>query len=452
MKLYNTLTKRVEEFTPIDANKVQLFVCGPTVYDYSHLGHAKTYVQMDILARLLKHLYPTTYLQNITDIDDKIITRAAERGIDWQELRDTYQQAYEEDMQVLGNTSVDTYARATDYMSDIIRQVQTLLDKDYAYIIDGDGIYFEITKFKDYGKLSGRTELKEHDAQSRIDQSDHKRGWNDFALWKFSKPGEPVWDAPFGQGRPGWHIEDTAITEHFFGPQYDVHGGAIDLIFPHHEAEITQMESASGKVPFVRYWVHTGFLTIDSQKMSKSLNNFYTIRDVLEKYDPMAVRLFMLQSHYRSAINFSWDNLDAAKNRLERWRTFAALRHQAHGAGAPVEAGFEDILGALSDDLNTPEALRLIDEEFTYAQSRSLSEVDPGALLRLLEFIDKLLGLKLVESTPDITQEQKQLIVEREKAREGKDWAKSDELRDQLTEQGVDIRDTPEGTIWEHRA
>ncbi len=457
IRLYNTLTKKVDEFAPIDPDNVRLFVCGPTVYDYSHLGHAKTYIQLDVLARLLKQDYSTTYLQNITDIDDKIITRAAEKNISWQELRDTYQQAYQEDMQKLGNTSVDTYARATDHIDDIIRQVQTLLDKEYAYIIDGDGIYFEIAKFKDYGKLSGRTEIKENDAQSRIDQSDNKRGWNDFALWKFSKPGEPVWDAPFGSGRPGWHIEDTAITEHFFGPQYDVHGGAIDLIFPHHEAEITQMESASGKVPFVRYWVHTGFLTIDSQKMSKSLNNFYTIRDVLAKYGPMTVRLFMLQSHYRSPINFSWDNLDAARNRLQHWRNIAALRHQTHSGIEnsnemdPSPAAIGAIKEALSDDLNTPEALRIIDETFSYIESHSLDRVNHHTLTELLEAIDELLGLKLLETTADITDDQKQLIIERERARDDKNWAKSDEIRDKFEKQGIILRDTAAGTVWEYK-
>jgi len=456
IKLYNTLTKQVEDFEPIDPNNVRLFVCGPTVYDYSHLGHAKTYVQLDVLARLLKSDYTTTYLQNITDIDDKIITRAAEQGIPWQELRDTYQQAYEEDMQQLGNTSVDRYARATDFIDDIIRQVEMLIEKDYAYVVEGDGIYFEIAKFADYGKLSGRTELQENDAQSRIDQSDHKRGWNDFALWKFSKPGEPVWPAPFGEGRPGWHIEDTAITEHFFGPQYDVHGGAIDLIFPHHEAEITQMESASGKVPFVRYWVHTGFLTIDDQKMSKSLHNFYTIREILEKYDPMAIRLFMLQSHYRSPINFSWDNLLAADNRLKHWRNVAALRHQTHEVRAdhsenPSLAAVGAIKEALSNDLNTPEALRLIDETFSELEADHHKDLDHHSLVQLLETIDELLGLSLIDTTPDITDDQKQLILERERAREDKDWSRSDKLRDHLRHEGIEVRDTPGGPIWEYR-
>lgn len=455
IKLYNTLTKAVEEFTPIDTNNVRLFVCGPTVYDFSHLGHAKTYIQLDVLARILRQEYAVTYLQNITDIDDKIIARANEQGIGWQALRDTYQQAYIEDMERLGNTSVDTYARATDHIDDIIRQVQSLIGKGFAYTIDGDGIYFEIAKFAEYGKLSGRTEVKENDALSRIDQSDSKRGWNDFALWKFSKPGEPVWDAPFGAGRPGWHIEDTAITEHFFGPQYDIHGGAVDLIFPHHEAELTQMESASGKVPFVKYWVHTGFLTINDQKMSKSLKNFYTIRDVLVKYDPMSVRLFMLQSHYRSPINMSWENMQAADNRMRHWRNVAALRHQTQDIEGDKSEyrsvkAVSQIRDILFEDLNTPEALSTIDEVLSFIESHSIDTLDRQSLVQFIEFIDTTLGLRILDMTPDITDGQKQLIAERESARQAKEWGRSDELRDELTRQGIAVRDTPSGTVWEY--
>lgn len=457
LHLYNTLTKSVQEFQPLDPENVRLFVCGPTVYDYSHLGHAKTYIQLDILARVLRaNNFAVTYLQNITDIDDKIIKRSAERGTDWQQLRDEFQQYYLEDMQQLNNTSVDTYARATDYMDDILRQVQTLIDTGHAYTIEDDGIYFEIATFAEYGKLSGRTELKENDAQTRIDQSDNKRGWNDFCLWKFSKDSEPTWKAPFGDGRPGWHIEDTAITEHFFGPQYDIHGGAIDLIFPHHEAEITQMESASGKQPFVRYWIHTGFLNINSEKMSKSLGNFHTIRDVMNDHDPMAIRLLMLQSHYRSSVNFDWDNLEAANNRLKRWRAIAELRWQTHDTLKDDDDKSSDILAApqailekLNDDLATPEALKVIDESFNRIETTPLENIRQQSLVQLLEFIDETLGLKLLDSTPDISDEQKQLLIERRRARDNKDWATSDQLRDELHKSGIAVRDTAHYTIWQ---
>ncbi len=464
IRLHNTLTKTVEDFTPREDGKVHLFVCGPTVYDFSHLGHAKTYVQLDTLARVLTHHnYDVFYLQNITDIDDKIITRAHERNIDWQALRSTFQDEYMTDMTSLNNTSVTQYARATEYIDDIITQVEKLIDKGHAYTIENDGIYFEIATFPEYGKLSGRSEVKKDDARTRIDESDDKRGWNDFCLWKFSKPGEPVWDAPFGAGRPGWHIEDTAITEHFFGPQYDIHGGAVDLIFPHHEAEITQMEAASGKVPLVRYWVHTGFLTIDNEKMAKSAGNFFTIREVIEKgYDPIAIRLFMLQSHYRSPINFTFDNLDAANNRLTNWRNIAALRHQTHDtlrdddekstdeASVSLYATAQALTEALEDDLNTPAGLTIIDDAFTRLTKAPLQDIHQHALTQLLDVIDEVLGLRLIESTPDIDDETKRRIIERQHARANQDWKKSDDIRKDIEKSGITIRDTATGPIWEY--
>lgn len=453
MKLYNTLTKKIEDFQPRQSNKVNMFVCGPTVYDFSHIGHAKTYTQMDVLARVLGASgYAVFYLQNMTDIDDKIIARAKYKGESWETLRTRFGKEYLADMKSLNNTSVTKYARATDHIDDIIHQIQTLMDKGYAYQID-DGIYFEISKFKDYGKLSGRTEVKENDAESRIDQSDSKRGWNDFCLWKFSKPDEPTWDAPFGRGRPGWHIEDTAITEHFFGSQYDLHGGAVDLIFPHHEAEITQMESASGKVPFVKYWVHTNFLNINNEKMSKSLNNFFTIREVIEKgYDPMVIRLFMLQSHYRSAINFSWDNLAAAKTRLKNYRAFADLRWSMVETKTTsklkqnrLKESQQKILETLQDDLQLPKALSILDE--LEAQTLLNNAEDVNEFKRFLEFLDEVLGLNLLKSN-DLSSVQYRLIDKREKARQVKDFAKSDELRDKLNDQGIGLRDTDQGAIW----
>lgn len=454
MKLYSTLAKKVEEFLPIEKGRAKLFVCGLTTYDLAHLGHAKTYTQFDVLARVLRSSgYDVDYLQNVTDIDDKIIARAKERNVEWKKLSEQYEAEYKKDMETLNNTSVSTYARATDHIDDIIRQVQTLMDKGHAYII-GDGIYFEVATFADYGKLSGRMEVKENDAQTRIDQSDQKRGWNDFCLWKFSKPGEPTWQAPFGEGRPGWHIEDTAISEHFFGPQYDIHGGAIDLIFPHHEAEITQMEAASGKVPFVRVWMHAGFLNIDAAKMSKSLGNFLTIREVIEKgYDPMAIRLLMLQTHYRSSINFTWENLEGAASRLKKWQAAADMRFQilkgSDGEGDNAEVlvrGRETILKALQNDLGTPEALREIDSIFD-AINEGIYSYEEKYFLDVLSLIDDTLGLRLLNST-DITVQQKETIAKRREARTTKDWATSDSLRDALSKEGIGIRDTDKGVLW----
>ncbi|OYX43462.1 cysteine--tRNA ligase [Candidatus Saccharibacteria bacterium 32-49-12] len=460
IKLYNTLTRKKEAFKPRRDNKVDLFVCGPTVYDYAHIGHAKTYIQFDILARTLRQSgYHVNYLQNITDIDDKIIQRANDNKIDWRELSQRFEEEYLEDMHALNNTSVDKYARATDFIEAIINQVQTLIDKGHAYVIDNDGIYFEIATFPEYGKLSRRTEIEEHDAQSRIDHSEAKRGWNDFALWKFSRRDEPSWPAPFGDGRPGWHIEDTAITETVFGPQYDIHGGAIDLIFPHHEAEITQMEAASGQKPLVKYWLHTGFLTINNDKMSKSTGNFITIRDIIKAgYSPMALRLLILQSHYRSPLNYTTDQLESAHSRLTRWRSMAALRHQIHDRLSDdssndskiFDKAIVDLQRALADDLDTPTALRVIEDAFSELLVTKPQKLPRSGLVALLQTIDELLGLRLLETTPDIDERTKRLIVERNRARDNRDWAESDKLRLEIEHTSkITLLDTTSGTVWQ---
>src|SRR3989339_236164 len=325
LKLYNTLTRKKEIFKPIKNKKVNMFICGPTVYDYAHLGHAKTYIQFDIIVRYLRFKgYKVFYLQNITDIDEKIINKAQESGLDedgWKKIIDESEKSYLEDMKALNVTSVNKYAKATDYISNIISQVKCLIDKGYAYKIS-DGWYFDLSKDKDYGKLAKRESLELNDAVSRIDENKEKKNKGDFCLWKFSKPGEPKWKADIGNGRPGWHIEDTAITEKEFGVQYDIHGGGIDLIFPHHEAEIAQMESISGKKPFVRYWMHTGFVKVNKDKMSKSLDNFLTIKDVLKNYNKEVIRFLFLSTHYRKPIDFNQDLLEQSKNTLQKLNEF----------------------------------------------------------------------------------------------------------------------------------
>src|SRR3989344_4861436 len=314
LEVYNTLTRKKEEFVPIKGKKVNLFVCGPTSYDYSHIGHAKTYTQFDFIVKYLRYKkFKIFYLQNITDIDDKIIS--------WKELSTKFEKTFYEDMKNLHINSVNKYARATDYIKEIISQAKRLVKKGYAYKLE-DGYYFNLSKFKEYGKLSGRNYEEAEDATTRIDENINKKNKGDFCLWKFSKENEPSWKSSLGNGRPGWHIEDTAITEKFFGSNYDVHGGARDLIFPHHEAEIAQMESISGKKPLVKYWLHTGFLNVKGQKMSKSLGNFFTIRDILKKYSANTLRFLFIQTHYRSAIDFSENSLESAKNSLERLNDF----------------------------------------------------------------------------------------------------------------------------------
>ncbi len=388
LKLHNTLVGELEEFYPIDGKSVQMFVCGPTVYDYTHIGNAKTYTQFDFVARALRYLgYDLRYIVNITDIDDKIITRAKEREIEPEKLVEEFETAYLQDMKVLNNTSVDQYARAHDYIPEIVSQVKRLVEKGYAYKIS-DGYYFDIKMFPEYGKLSGRDTLKPEDSISRVDENPEKKDPRDFCLWKFKKEGDPSWDSELGEGRPGWHIEDTAITEKEFGSQYDIHGGAVDLIFPHHEAEIAQMEAISGKVPLVRYWMHSGFLNVESRKMSKSLGNFFTIRDVLERgFSPLTLRYYFLNSQYRTPANFTWEALEAAQNALQKLqRTVSTWQVDAGVVDVAYKAQFVE---KIENDLNTPQALAVL---WTMLKDKEVKDEDK--LATILDF-DKVLGLGL---------------------------------------------------------
>lgn len=442
----NTLTRKKEKFEPINDKKVNLFVCGPTVYDYPHIGNAKTYTQFDFMVRYLRYCgFDVFYLQNITDIDDKILNRASELGIQWKELTQKYEEIYMENMKALNNISVSKYARATDYIDQIVKQVKTLMEKGFAYKID-DGIYFEISKFSEYGKLSGRTELKENDAESRIDENAQKRGWNDFCLWKFSKPNEPSWKTEIGEGRPGWHIEDTAITETFFGSQYDIHGGAVDLIIPHHEAEIAQMESASDKKPLVKYWLHTAFLMVDGRKMSKSLGNFYTIDDVIKKgFDPLALRYLFLGSHYRDTLNFTWESLTAAQNGLERLRsqivslksetTRTALSEEKQNMIDEFRTKFME---ALNDDMNSAKALAVLWEMIK-------SNIPSQDKYDLALSFDEVLGLNLksqVTNNKQIPNDIKILISKREELRKEKKFEEADKIRKEIEDAGFTVNDT----------
>lgn len=447
LKFYNTLTREKEEFIPINKERVNLFVCGPTVYDYPHLGHGKTYTQFDVLARTLRYFgYEVFYLQNITDIDDKIINRAKEQNISPKELSEKFEKIYLEDMTSLGNTSISKYARATGYIEQIIKQVETLIEKGYAYKTS-DGIYFETAKFKNYGKLSGRTELKEDDAVSRIDESKEKKGWNDFCLWKAEKEGEPFWDAPFGKGRPGWHIEDTAITENFFGPQYDIHGGARDLIFPHHECEIAQMESVSGRSPLVKYWLHTGFLNIDSKRMGKSKGNFKTLREMIELgISPMAFRFWVLMAHYRSPMNWNQEALEGAEIALKRlYKLYMELSApelvDKGDKNGKVDIAYQKKFKEyLEDDLDIPRALTLL---WDLIKDENISPADKKATI--LDF-DKVLGLGFKNLKEEIIPEEiMKLAEERELARKNKDFKKSDELREKINSLGYEIKDSSEG-------
>ena len=444
LKVYNTLSRKKEIFKPIKDKKVNLFICGITPYDFAHIGHAKTYIQFDIIVKYLRWLgYKVFYLQNITNIDDKIIQRAQGGKKDPLKLSEFYEKRYHEDMKRLQVNSINKYAKATDYISEIISQVQRLIKKGYAYRIS-DGYYFDLAKFNDYGKLAKRTHQEAEDSISRIDENIEKRNKGDFCLWKFSKPKEPSWKSDLQNGRPGWHLEDTAITEKEFGSQYDVHGGAVDLIFPHHEAEIAQMESISGKKPMVKYWLHTAFLNIDKKKMSKSLQNFVTIREALEKYDSKTIRYFFASNHYRTPINFSYDSLEQSKNTLSRINDFV---HKLKVSNAKdnislIQKTKEKFIKAMNNDFDTPKALSVI---FDFIRKVNKN----GGSKKTYEFMLAVDGIFNILTIEDLKmpKEIAKLMEEREKSRNNKDWKKADEIRNKIIELGYIIEDSEKGPI-----
>jgi cysteinyl-tRNA synthetase len=449
LALWNTLTRRKEAFEPLAPPRVQLFVCGPTVYDRSHLGHAKTYTQFDLIARYLRFRgYEVDYVQNITDIDDKIIARANERGVSSEELAREFETKFLADMETLGNTSVTRYARASDFIPQIVSQVERLLEGGHAYELP-DGFYFDIESFPSYGKLARRTELAREDAVSRVDENPLKRNPGDFALWKRRKPDEPYWITPIGEGRPGWHIEDTAITEALLGAQYDIHGGAVDLIFPHHEAEIAQMESISGRAPLTKYWLHTGFLTLREEKMSKSVGNFFTIADIVKVVEPRVLRFFLLSHHYRSPIDFDRSQLDAAGAALRRIDNFY-LRAPSEGneaLGPEATAVREAFIEALDDDFDTPKALAVL-FQFIRDQHRS-ARLAPGSR-RLVEELGEVLGvLPAAAAAAEADDNWIAYEVERrERLRRERRFAEADVIRDQLQRMDVFLEDTQDGVRW----
>jgi len=461
LKVYNTLSRKKEIFKPRNGKKVNLFVCGPTVYDFSHLGHARTYIAFDVIVKYLRQNgYEVFYLQNITDIDDKIINRAKENNATPEKLARRFEKEYLDDIKSLKINGVTKYARATDHIKEIIGQVSRLNEKGCAYKIE-DGIYYDISKFKGYGKLSKRTVLQAEDGVSRIDEGKEKRNKGDFCLWKFSKPGEPEWESPWGKGRPGWHIEDTAITEKYFGPQYDIHGGARDLIFPHHEAEIAQMEAISGRNPLVKYWLHSGFLTVNGQKMAKSLGNFITIRDFLKENSARFLRLLVVKAHYRSPIDYSEKLISQTKKELERIDEFVEKcgilcvkksrdrGKNCHGVFS-ISRADKEFESAVEDDFNTPEALAvvfdLINEGNSLIAKDKLSQADAKEILSFLKRVDVSFGFILEKKPKEkIPEAILKLIEEREECRKKNQWQKADELRRKIKESGFLAEDTKEG-------
>lgn len=461
MQIYNSLTRKKEEFKPVHEGKVGIYACGPTVYNYFHIGNARPFITFDVLRRQLEREgYQVTFVQNFTDIDDKMIRRANEEGITVKELADRFIKEYFIDAQALGIRPATVHPKATEHISEIIDLISKLIQNGHAYAVPSGDVYYRVTAFPGYGKLSGQSvEDREMGASERLDVETDKENPADFALWKAQKPGEPAWDSPWGKGRPGWHIECSAMSMKYLGESFDIHCGGKDLLFPHHENEIAQSEGATGK-PYVHYWMHNGFINVDNQKMSKSLNNFFTVRDIAKEYDLEAVRLFMLSAHYRSPINFSREQIEAANNSLNRLYTARdnLVFQRDHGEDRPLnqlETEFCDRVkeyekkfdAAMDDDLNTADALGVIFEMVKDAnvivQPGCASEAADKAL-ESLNALCEVLGL-LSREKDDLTNEVRRMVEERAEARRNKDWKRSDELRDAIRAAGYILEDTKQG-------
>jgi len=455
LQIYNSITRKKVAFEPLNPGQVRMYVCGMTVYDYCHLGHARVMLVFDMIARYLRYSgYEVNYVRNITDIDDKIIQRAQENGESINELTARFIDAMHEDAGALGIQAPDHEPRATDHIPAIIRMIEALVERGHAYVGDNHDVYFDITSFENYGRLSGK-HIDELRAGARVEVQENKQDPLDFVLWKAAKPDEPSWDSPWGPGRPGWHIECSAMSTQCLGDYFDIHGGGMDLQFPHHENEIAQSVCATGQ-PFVKHWLHNGFVRVDDEKMSKSLGNFFTVRDVLTLYRPEVVRYFILASHYRSPLNYSEENLEHAKSALTR--LYTALRNAASTDGQVLDAYIERFRASMDDDFNTPEALSVLFDLATRINSTSGQEqADLAATLRQLGAV---LGIcqdnpvEFLQGTPQRSESEldsatiEKLIQQRSEARQRKDFAESDRIRDELAAQGIVLEDTAEGTIW----
>ena len=468
MKLYNTMTHRKETFEPIEPGKVKMYSCGPTVYNDFHIGNARPFIVFDVLRRYLEYIgYDVTFVQNFTDVDDKIINRSHEENCTAKEIADKYIKEYFTDADALGIRRADVHPRVADTIPEIIDMVQALVDKGLAYNIDGN-VYYAVEKFPRYGCLSGQN-IADLEAGARIDVNDEKQSPLDFAVWKKAKPGEPYWESPWGKGRPGWHIECSAMSRKFLGKTIDIHGGGQDLIFPHHENEIAQSEGANG-CTFAHYWVHNGYININNEKMSKSKGNFFTVRDIAKKYDLEVVRMFMLMAHYRSPVNFSDELLTQAKNALERLYTAKfqmqyLLERCEDKAPSEDEAQWADhlktyndqFIAAMDDDLNTADAIAAMfelvrDANSTLTEASSKQTVE--AALQMFNQLSDVLGLATKnkdEKEGSLEDEIEALIEKRQAARKAKDFATADAIRDDLAAKGIILEDTRDGVKW-HKA
>jgi len=482
IKLYNTLNNRKEEFVPVEQGRIKFYVCGPTVYDYIHIGNARAFIVFDVWRKFFQHMgYDVTYVMNLTDIDDRIIERAIRDGRDYREIAETYAQAFFEDLRGLGVAPADHHPKATEHIEEIIALIGTLVQQGLAYQVNGD-VFYDVSKFADYGKLSGKkTEDLQSGARVAVDES--KRNPLDFALWKSKKPGEPAWESPWGEGRPGWHIECSAMSMKYLGSSFDIHAGGVDLIFPHHENEIAQSEGAT-ETSFVKYWLHNGFLKIDGEKMAKSLGNFRTVREILKTYSGAVLRMFFLQKHYRSPIDFTHEGLSAAESAVARLGAFYNKLNACADPVSPEEADAQldlsalseeekrawqfwlqakaDLIAAMEDDLNTPLALsRLF--EMVRELNKVLSGDDFSPACRMLfgrakrdfDALNGVFGILGVEESgadTGLVDDLMTLLIDiRKELRAKKEWQLADEIRDRLSDSGILLEDSKSGTSWRRK-
>ena len=466
MKLFNTMSRRKEEFVPLEEGKVRMYVCGPTVYNLIHIGNARPMIIFDTVRRYLEYKgYEVNYVSNFTDVDDKIIKKAIEEGVSAEEVSQRYIAECKKDMAGMNVKPATTHPLATQEIDGMIDMIQTLIDKGYAYPVADGTVYFRVKKFKEYGKLSHKNldDLQSGFRSLQVSGEDQKEDPLDFVLWKPKKEGEPYWTSPWCDGRPGWHIECSVMSKKYLGEEIDIHAGGEDLVFPHHENEIAQSECCNG-VPFAKYWMHNAFLNIDNRKMSKSLGNFRTVREIGEQYDLQVLRFFMLNAHYRSPLNFSADLMESSKNALERI-TEAAARLRDRQAAATVQEATEDekklmqeeaafvtkFEESMDDDFNTADALAAVFELVKFANTNvqeGSSKEFAGHTLEVMTKLCDVLGLTLEKKEEILDEEIENLIAERQAARKAKDFARADEIRGLLLDKGIELKDTREGVKW----
>lgn len=466
MKLYNTLTRRKEEFVPLEEGKVKMYVCGPTVYNLIHIGNARPMIIFDTVRRYFEYRgYQVEYVSNFTDVDDKIIKKALEEGVSAQEISERYIAECKKDMAGMNVKPATVHPQATQEIDGMISMIQTLMDKGYAYAADDGTVYFRVKKFKEYGKLSHKNldDLQSGFRALQVSGEDQKEDPLDFVLWKPKKEGEPYWESPWCKGRPGWHIECSVMSKKYLGEEIDIHAGGEDLIFPHHENEIAQSECCNDKI-FARYWMHNAFLNIDNRKMSKSLGNFRTVREISQQYDLQVLRFFMLNAHYRSPLNFSADLMEASKNALERiveaagkladQKDHAAVREASQEEKELIKESesfvtkFED---AMDDDFNTADALAAVFELVKFSNTNVTGESSAefaGQLFTTMKDLCEVLGLNVEKKDEILDKEIEDLIQERQEARKSKNFARADEIRDELFAKGIQLKDTREGVKW----